>query len=335
MKQAQHSGKFGFAATLSATAAALLLAAAGAQAQGADAFPARPIRIVVPFPAGGATDIAARVLGERMAADWKQPVTIDNRPGAGGNIGSDVVAKSAPDGYTLVMGVTGSHAINISLYARMPYDPVKDFEAISQVAVVPNVVVVHPSVPAATLQELVALAKKEPGKLNYASLGNGTAAHLTMEMFKSVAGINITHIPYKGSSPAVADLLGGQVQTMIDGLPSALPHVKAGKLRALAVTSAKRSRAAPELPTIAESGYPGFSADAWSGLFAPKGTPKPIVNKLSAETQRILKLPEVQKRLAELGAETAGSSPAEFALHVQREIDKWARVVKSSGARVD
>jgi tripartite-type tricarboxylate transporter receptor subunit TctC len=314
---------------------AALFCAAPAPAQPAADFPARAIRIVVPFPAGGATDIAARLIGERMTADWKQPVTIDNRPGAGGNIGSDVVAKSAPDGYTLIMGVTGSHAINTSLYARMPYDPVKDFEAISQVAVVPNVVVVHPSVPAKTLQELVALAKKEPGKLNYASLGNGTAAHLTMEMFKSVAGIDITHIPYKGSAPAVADLLAGQVQVMIDGLPSALPHVQAGKLRALAVTSAKRSRAAPGLPTIAESGYPGFSADAWSGLFAPKGTPKAVVDKLALETQHILKLPEVEKRLGELGAETVGSTPAEFARHVQQEIDKWARVVKASGARVD
>jgi len=314
---------------------AALLCATSAPAQTAADFPARAIRIVVPFPAGGATDIAARLIGERMTADWKQPVTIDNRPGAGGNIGSDVVAKSAPDGYTLIMGVTGSHAINTSLYARMPYDPVKDFEAISQVAVVPNVVVVHPSVPAKTLQELVALAKKEPGKLNYASLGNGTAAHLTMEMFKSVAGIDITHIPYKGSAPAVADLLAGQVQVMIDGLPSALPHVQAGKLRALAVTSAKRSRAAPDLPTIAESGYPGFSADAWSGLFAPKGTPRVVIDKLALETQHILKLPEVEKRLGQLGAEPVGSTPAEFARHVQQEIDKWARVVKASGARVD
>jgi len=314
---------------------ALTLCATGAHAQGAADFPARPIRLVVPFPPGGATDIAARLIGERMSADWKQPVTVDNRPGAGGNIGADVVAKAAPDGYTLIVGVTGSHAINTSLYARMPYDPVKDFEAISQVAVVPNVVVVHPSVPAQTLRELVALAKKEPGKLNYASLGSGTAAHLTMEMFKTAAGIDLTHIPYKGSSPAVADLIAGQVQTMIDGLPSALPHVKAGKLRALAVTSAHRSAAAPDLPTIAESGYPGFSADAWSGLFAPKGTPRPIVDKLAAETQRILKLPEVQKRLADLGAEPVGSTPAEFSEHVKREIDKWARVVKASGARVD
>ncbi|MDB5806632.1 MAG: hypothetical protein JWN73_3954 [Betaproteobacteria bacterium] len=314
---------------------AAFTATPAALAQGAADFPARPIRIVVPFPAGGATDIASRLLAERMAADWKQPVTVDNRPGAGGNIGSDIVAKSAPDGYNLIMGVTGSHAINISLYARMPYDPVKDFEAISQVAVVPNVVVVHPSVPTNSLQAFVALAKKEPGKLNYASLGNGTAAHLTMEMFKTAAGIELTHIPYKGSAPAVADLLAGQVQAMIDGLPSALPHVQAGKLRALAVTSAKRSPAAPDLPTIAESGYPGFSADAWSGLFAPRGTSRAIVDKIALETQRILKTPEVQKRLGELGAEPVGSSPAEFSAHVKQEIDKWARVVKASGARLD
>jgi tripartite-type tricarboxylate transporter receptor subunit TctC len=317
------------------TLAVLAMAAAHAGAQSAADFPARPIRIVVPFPPGGATDIAARLIAERMGENWKQPVTVDNRPGAGGNIGSDLVAKSAPDGYTLIMGVTGSHAINTSLYAHLPYDPVKDFEAISQVAVVPNVVVVHPAVPARTLQELVALARREPGKLNYASLGNGTAAHLTMEMFKTAAGIDITHIPYKGSAPAVADLIAGQVQVMIDGLPSALPYVQAGKLRALAVTSAHRSPAAPELPTISESGYPGFSADAWSGLFAPRGTPQAVIAKLAMETQRILKLPEVRQRLAGLGAEAVGSTPAEFAAHVSSEIDKWARVVKASGARVD
>ena len=248
-------------------------------------YPSKSIRIVVPFPAGGATDAAARLIATRMSEKWGQPVVIDNRAGAGGNVGSDIVAKSAPDGYTLVMGVTGSHAINTSLYSKMPYDPVADFVAISQVAVVPNVVVVHPSVPARTLAELVALAKREPGKLNYASLGNGTAAHLGMEMLKSAAGIEITHVPYKGSAPAVTDLLAGQVQVMVDGLPSALQHVKAGKLRAIALTSLQRAPALPELPTITES-YPGFYADAWSGLFAPKGTPQPIVSQLSAGPQR-------------------------------------------------
>ena len=310
---------------------ACLSFAAAAQA---DNYPSRSIRIVVPFPPGGATDAAARLVATKMSEKWGQPVVIDNRAGAGGNVGSDIVAKSAPDGYTLVMGVTGSHAINISLYSKMPYDPVADFVAISQVAVVPNVVVVHPSVPARTLAELVALAKREPGKLNYASLGNGTAAHLGMELLKSAAGIDITHVPYKGSAPAVTDLLAGQVQVMVDGLPSALQHVKAGKLRAIALTSLHRAPALPDLPTIAET-YPGFYADAWSGLFAPKGTPAAIVNQLSTEVQRILRLPDVREKLAALGAEPVGSTQAEFAAHVKREIDKWAQVVKTSGAKVD
>ena len=316
-------------------ASTLLLAclpfAAAAQA---GSFPNKPIRIVVPFPPGGATDAAARLVAVKMGEHWGQPVVVDNRAGAGGNVGSDLVAKAPADGYTLVMGVTGSHAINTSLYSKLPYDPVADFVAISQVAVVPNVLVVHPSVPAKNLAELVALAKKEPGKLNYASLGNGTAAHLGMEMLKSEAGVDIAHVPYKGSAPAVSDLLAGQVQMMVDGLPSALPHVKAGKLRAIALTSLRRAPSLPDLPTIAET-YPGFYADAWSGLFAPKGTPQPVVDKLSAEVQRILKLPEVREKLTALGAEPVGSTQAEFTAHVKREIDKWAKVVKTSGAKVD
>ncbi|RSZ33404.1 tripartite tricarboxylate transporter substrate binding protein [Variovorax beijingensis] len=304
-----------------------------AAAQAGD-FPNKAIRIVVPFPPGGATDAAARLVAVKMGEHWGQPVVVDNRAGAGGNVGSDLVAKAPADGYTLVMGVTGSHAINTSLYSKMPYDPVADFVAISQVAVVPNVLVVHPSVPAKNLAELVALARKEPGKLNYASLGNGTAAHLGMEMLKSEAGVDIAHVPYKGSAPAVSDLLAGQVQMMVDGLPSALPHVKAGKLRAIALTSLRRAPSLPDLPTIAET-YPGFYADAWSGLFAPKGTPQPVVDKLSAEVQRILKLPDVREKLTALGAEPVGSTQAEFAAHVKREIDKWAKVVKTSGAKVD
>ena len=334
MRNPFHSQTRAALALIGAAWTGLMCVPLAALAQG-EAYPAKPIRIVVPFPAGGATDIAARTIADKMSANWKQPVVIENRAGAGGNVGSDLVAKSAPDGYTLIMGVTGSHAINISLYSKMPYDPVKDFEPVTQVAVVPNVIVVHPPVAANSLRELVELARRNPGKFDYASLGSGTAAHLGMELFKTAARIHLVHIPYRGSAPAVADLIGGQVQVMMDGLPSALPHVKAGRLRALALTSQKRSPAAPELPTIAESGYADFYADAWSGLFAPKGTPRAVLEKLAAETQRILNLPDVRERFAGLGAEPVGSTPAEFAQHVQREIAKWARAVKQSGARAD
>ena len=300
----------------------------------ADIFPNKAVRIVVPFPPGGATDLAARLVAVKLSEKWGQAVVIDNRAGAGGNVGSDLVAKSAPDGYTLVMGVTGSHAINTSLYSRMPYDPVADFAPISQIAVVPNVIVVHPSVNANNLAELVALAKREPGNLNYASLGNGTAAHLGMEMLKSAAGIDITHVPYKGSAPAISDLLAGQVQVMVDGLPSALPQVKAGKLRAIALTSLQRAATLPDLPTVSET-FPGFYADAWSGLFAPRATPPAIIEKISLEVQRIMRLPDVREKLAAAGAQPVGSTPAEFGAHVRREIEKWAQVVKTSGAKVD
>lgn len=310
-----------------------LLAAAPAMPQ--SDYPNRPIRIVVPFPPGGSTDIAARVVGEQLSETWKQPVVIENRPGAGGSVGAEAVARMPADGYALIMGVTGSHAINTSLNSKLPYHPLRDFEPITQVGVLPNVLVVHPSVSANSLAELIALAKRDPGKFTYASLGSGTAAHLTMEMFKSLAGIDLVHVPYKGSTPAMTAMLAGEVHVMIDGLPSSLTHIRSGKMRALAVTSSARAAAAPEIPTIAESGFAGFSADAWSGLFAPKGTPPPIVEKLSIEVNRILKTQLVRERFAPLGLQAVGGTPATFAAFVTSEIDKWARFVKASGAKVE
>ena len=312
-------------------AAAALAVPSWAQAD----YPSQPIKLVVPFPPGGSTDIAARVMGEQLAAAWKQPVNIDNRAGAGGSVGAEAVSRAAPDGYTLIMGVTGSHAINISLNPKLKYHPLRDFEPITTVGTLPNVLVAHPSVPARTLPELIALAKKEPGKLSYASLGNGTAAHLTFEMLKQLAGVDILHVPYGGSGPAITATLAGNVQLMIDGLPSSVPHIQAGRLRPLAVTSISRSPAAQDVPTIAESGFAGFSADAWNGLFAPKGTPQPIVDKIQVEVARILKTPAVQERFAALGLRPVGNSPVEARAFTQAEIDKWARFVKASGIKVE
>src|SRR5438552_13835540 len=256
-----------------ALAALRTVCVSGASAQ---TYPTRPIRLVVPFPAGGTTDILAREVGQRLSMTLGQPVVIDNRPGAAGNIGADLVAKSAPDGYTLLMGTVGTHAINASLYAKMPYDHVKDFAPIILVAGVPNVLVVNPSLPVNSVQELIAYAKANPGKLNFASSGPGTSIHLSGELFKVMAGVQMTHVPYKGSAPALQDLLGGQVQLMFDNLPPSLPHIKAGKLRALAVTSVARSPALPDVPTIAESGLPGFEASSWFGILVPAGTPSAI-----------------------------------------------------------
>ena len=306
-----------------------------ASAQGAASYPIKPIKIVVPFPPGGATDIMARAIGFELQKALGQSVIIENKPGAGGNSGADLVAKSPADGYTLVMGTVGTHAINMSLYAKMPYDAVKDFEPVVLVAGVPNLLVVHPAVNAKTVSELTALAKAQPGKLNVASSGNGTSIHLSAELYKQMAGVDILHVPYKGSSPAVADLLGGQVQMMFDNMPVSLPHVKAGKLRALAVTSMKRSPALPDVPTMDEEGLKGFDATSWFGLLAPAGTPKDIVAKLNAASVKALASPEMRERLAAQGADPVGNSPEQFAAFIKSEIDKWAKIVKASGARVD
>jgi tripartite-type tricarboxylate transporter receptor subunit TctC len=298
-------------------------------------YPAHPVRVVVPFPAGGTTDILARAVAQRFTEAFGQPFIVDNRPGAGGNIGAELVAKSAPDGYTLVMGTVGTHAINPSLYTNMPYDHVKDFTPVFLVAGVPNVLEVNPAVPAHTVAELVAYAKANPGKLNFASSGSGTSIHLSGELFKTMTGVSMQHVPYKGSAPALQDLLGGQVQLMFDNLPSSMALIKAGKLRALAVTSAHRSAALPDLPTIAESGYPAFEASSWFGLLAPAGTPAAIVNKLNAEGNQWLASADAKDKLLAQGAIAAGGSPEDFARHIATETVKWAKVVKASGAKVE
>jgi tripartite-type tricarboxylate transporter receptor subunit TctC len=301
----------------------------------AQTYPTKPIRLVVPFPPGGATDILARDVAQKLTEAWGQSVIVDNRPGAGGNIGSELVAKSAPDGYTLEMGTVGTHAINASLYAKMPYDHVKDFMPVILVAGVPNVLVVNPAVPANSVAELIAYAKANPGKLNFASSGNGTSIHLSGELFKVMAGVQITHIPYKGSAPALQDLLAGQVQMMFDNLPPSLPQIKAGKLRALAVTSLTRAPALPDVPTLSESGLPSFEASSWFGILVPAGTPAPIVTKLNAEIAKWLATPEAKEKLAKQGANAAGGTPDDFAKHIAAETAKWAKVVKESGAKID
>jgi tripartite-type tricarboxylate transporter receptor subunit TctC len=319
-------------AMLAGIAAIALAQPAAAQAP---AYPTKPIRLVVPFPPGGATDILARNVAQKLTETWGQSVVVDNRPGAGGNIGSELVAKAAPDGYTLEMGTVGTHAINASLYSKMPYDHVKDFAPIILVAGVPNVLVVNPSLPVNSVQELIAYAKANPGKLNFASSGPGTSIHLSGELFKVMAGVQMTHVPYKGSAPALQDLLGGQVQLMFDNLPPSLPQIKAGKLRALAVTSLTRAPALPDVPTIAESGLPGFEASSWFGILAPAGTPPAIIAKVNAEVAKWLASPEGKDKLVAIGANAGGGSPEDFARHIQAETAKWAKVVKESGAKVD
>ena len=311
------------------------LLAVFAQNAFAQAYPTRSIRLVVPFPAGGTTDILARAAAQKLTESLGQSVIVDNRPGAAGNIGADIVAKSAPDGYTLLMGTVGTHAINPGLYAKMPYDHVKDFVPVVLVAGVPNVLAVNPAFPVNSVAELIALAKSKPGTINFATSGSGTSIHLSGELFKTMAGVDMTHVPYKGSSPALTDLMGGQVQIMFDNLPSALPLNKAGKLRAIAVTSQKRAPVLPDVPTISESGLPGFEASSWFGVLAPTGTPAPIVAKINADVNKWLQSPEARDQLLAQGANAAGGTPEQFAAHIRAETEKWAKVVKASGAKAD
>jgi tripartite-type tricarboxylate transporter receptor subunit TctC len=299
-----------------------------------DSYPSKPIRIVVAFTAGGTTDIIARLVGKKMTDAWGQPVVIENRPGAGGNLGSNIVAKAPPDGYTLLIGSVGPLAVNATLYPNMPYDNLKDFAPICLVAEVPNMLVVHPSVPVHSVQDLVNLARAKPGTLNYGSTGNGTTGHLSGELLNDQAKIDLVHIPYRGAT-AVTDLLGGQIQLMFATIPSVIQHVRAGSLRAIAVTSRRRSPALPEIPTVAESGYPGFEASSWYGFVAPAGTPDPIIRKLHALIAGIVNIPEINEQLSSQGADPVGNTPEEFAQYMRRETDKWAKVVKASGIRID
>jgi tripartite-type tricarboxylate transporter receptor subunit TctC len=322
---------------LLATATLALLALAPVHAQ---TWPAKPVRIIVPFPPGGTTDIVARAIGVELQRMWQQPVVIENRAGAGGNIGADAVAKSAPDGYTLLMGTVGTHAINQALFAqsgsKMPFDPAKDFVPITLVAGVPNVMVINPKLPVNSVEEFIAYAKARPGQLNMASSGNGTSIHLAGELFKTVTGTYMVHFPYRGSAPAVTDLIAGNMNVMFDNLPSALPHIKSGRLKALAVTSRTRSPALPNVPTVEEAaGLKGFDASSWFGLFAPAGTPRPIVDKVQADVARALSQPEVRERFVGQGADPGGNTPDQFAAFIRAETDKWTRVVKFSNAKVD
>ncbi len=304
-------------------------------AQGTAGYPSKPIKIIVPFPPAGTTDILARAVANELSKAFGQAVSVENRAGAGGNLGSDVVAKAAPDGYTLLVGAVSPQAINVSLYPNMPYDVMRDFEHVTLIAAVPNLLEVHPSVPVKTVKELIEYAKARPGKLAYASSGSGTSIHLSAELFKTMTGVEMLHIPYKGSAPAVADLIAGQVQLMFDNLPSSLQQVKAGKLRAIAVTSARRSPVLPDIPTIAESGLPGYEASSWFGMHAPAKTSRDIVNRLHAMVARSLRTPEMMERLTSQGADPVGNTPEQFTEFVRAEIAKWAKVVKASGAKLE
>ncbi len=328
------------AAASAAALPAQLWAQASAPAASVQGWPNKPVRIVVPFAPGGTTDILARALAPELGKAFGQSFIIENKPGAGGNVGADLVAKSAADGHTLLMGTVGTHAINAALYPKMTYDPVRDFAPITLVAGVPNVLVLNPAKAAAlkinSVADLIAYARANPGKLNMASSGNGTSIHLSGELFKAMTGTFMVHFPYRGSGPALLDLIGGTMDLMFDNLPSALPQIKAGKLKALAVTSAQRSAAVPELPTIAEAGpVKGFDASSWFGLLAPAGTPADIVNRLQQESAKALGGAALKERLLSQGALPGGMAPAEFAVYIAGETRKWAQVVKSSGAKVD
>jgi len=316
------------------TAAALVVTQHPAAAD-VGTFPAKPVRLIVPFTPGGSTDILARAIGQKLSESWRQPVVIENRPGAGGAIGMELAAKAPADGTTMVMGHIGTLAANPALYRSLSYAPVRDFAPVTLVAMVPNVLVVGPAVPSRSVAEFVALAKSKPGKLDYGSGGNGSAAHLAMEYFKLKAGVDLQHVPYKGTAPALTDLLGGQIAVILTGLPPVLQHVKSGKLRILGVASRERLAAFPEIPTIAESGVPGFEATQWYGLLVPAATPKDIVAKIQRDTAAALRDPAVNERLASEGAEPVGNTPEQFGTFIRSEIELWGKVIRATGMKAE
>jgi tripartite-type tricarboxylate transporter receptor subunit TctC len=300
----------------------------------AEGYPSKPIRIIVPYTPGGFNDTLARTLGQKLNEKWGQPVVVDNRPGGGTTIGTGLAAKAPADGHTLLV-VSFAFGVNPSLYAQLPYDTQRDFAPVVLAAGTPNIVVVNPQLPVKSVRDLIALARSKPGKLNYATAGNGSSNHLSMEMFKRMTGVDIVHVPYKGSSPAVTDLIGGQVDVMFDNVPNVLQHIKAGKLRGLAVSSRERSPFAPDLPTVAEAGVPGFDVSVWFGVVVPSGTPKDVVSRLNAEINRILKLPGVVELFHKQGVEPLGGTPDAFAAFLRDQTTKWAKVVKDSGAKAE
>ena len=314
--------------------AAATLAIAGVAPAAAQDFPTKPINMIVPFSAGGTTDILARIVGQALGNELGQTIIIENKPGAGGNIGGMMAARAPADGYTLFMGTVGTHAINQALYKKMTFDPIKDFAPLSRVANVPNLLVVHPSQPYKTVTELIAYAKAHPGEVNFGSSGSGSSIHLSGELFKSMANVDMVHVPYKGSAPAVTDLLGNQIAIMFDNMPSAIQHVRSGKLRPIAVTTAKRSPELPDVPTIAEAGVPGYEATSWFGLWVPAKTPAPVIEKLHAALAKVLQDPAVAKKIADQGGEVVIETPAQFEAFIKSEAAKWGKVVKESGAEV-
>lgn len=324
-----------FVAALLACGTPSAQGAAGGPGGPARGYPTKPIRFVVPFAPGAGTDIVARIIGGRLAERWGQPVVIDNRPGAGGTVGAAIAARSPPDGYTLVMGSVASIGTAKGLRRNLPYDPVKDFAPVTQAVRSPSILLVHPSVPAKSVKELIALAKSKPGALNYASSGPGSPGHLNMELFKTLAGVDMVHVPYKELGTMVTDLIGGRTQVTMGSLIALLPHVKAGKLRALAVTGSTRSPVLPDLAAVMEAGLPGYEAYGWFGVLAPARTPKEIVAKLNAEMVRILRTPEVRDQLTSQGSEVVANTPDEFAAFIRKEVAKWTKVIRDSGATMD